>query len=211
MFARRTTLFAVVALALLGAACDADDGRELPEPGPDQTLTIVTTPTTVEALPGEEVATEEVAETVDPGPMEIGLPWEPGGVIPIDHTCEGADRSPAITWGQLPSGTVEVAISVTDLTAGEFVHWVVFGLDPNEGGVAEDASATAGAQAINDFGTALWGGPCPPSDTHTYRFTVHALGQQLETPSGVSAAETLTAIASVELESASSTGTFTAS
>jgi phosphatidylethanolamine-binding protein (PEBP) family uncharacterized protein len=76
--------------------------------------------------------------------------------------------------------------------------------------VAEGASATLGGQAVNGFGTPTYGGPCPPSGTHTYRFTVYALSQQLEIPAGGPAEEALAAIGAATLDSASSTGTFTA-
>jgi Raf kinase inhibitor-like YbhB/YbcL family protein len=142
--------------------------------------------------------------------MVVTLPWAGGDVIPPEYTCEGADRSPAVNWSDLPEGTAEVALVVTDLTAGEYVHWIAFGLDPAAGGVAEGAAASLPSQAVNGFGNATYGGPCPPSGTHTYRFTVYALGQQLEIPSGGPADEALAAIGAATLDSTSSTGTFTA-
>ena len=49
------------------------------------------------------------------------------------HTCDDADVSPALTWSNVPSDTVELAITVTDLDADNFSHWVVTGIDPRTG------------------------------------------------------------------------------
>ena len=40
-----------------------------------------------------------------------------GGAIPAAHTCEGADRSPALAWAGVPPGTRSlVPVSYTHLT-----------------------------------------------------------------------------------------------
>jgi Raf kinase inhibitor-like YbhB/YbcL family protein len=41
------------------------------------------------------------------------------------------------------------------------------------------ASPDAPAQGRNDFGRIGWGGPCPPSGTHRYTFTLYALATPL--------------------------------
>ena len=40
-------------------------------------------------------------------------------------------------------------------------------------------SAASPQQGRNDFGDTGWGGPCPPSGTHHYRFTLTAIGAML--------------------------------
>ncbi len=49
------------------------------------------------------------------------------GQIPVDYTCDGANRSPAITWSAPPPGTQSFAIVVEDPDApsGTFTHWIV--------------------------------------------------------------------------------------
>ena len=68
--------------------------------------------------------------------------FDDGGPIPERHSCDGEGLSPSLAWGQVPAGTVELAITVTDPDAGGFVNWVVTGVDPAEvaigdGGVSD--------------------------------------------------------------------------
>jgi phosphatidylethanolamine-binding protein (PEBP) family uncharacterized protein len=51
-------------------------------------------------------------------------------------------------------------------------------------------------------------GPCPPSGTHHYRFTVYAEPKRLPLQAGASLAEALTAIRSDPLASGRLTGLF---
>ena len=120
-----------------------------------------------------------------------------GGAIPARHTCDSADLSPALTWEGAPRGTVAFALIVDDPDARGFVHWVIFDLPGGSGGsLAEGLAPTAVApQGRNDFGRAGYGGPCPPSGTHHYRFTLWALSSRLGltgTPSGATVRTTLT-------------------
>jgi hypothetical protein len=120
-----------------------------------------------------------------------------GGAVPARHTCDGADLSPALTWEGAPRGTVAFALIVDDPDARGFIHWVIFDLPGGSGGsLAEGLAPTAVApQGRNDFGRAGYGGPCPPSGTHHYRFTLWALSSRLGligTPSGATVRTTLT-------------------
>jgi Raf kinase inhibitor-like YbhB/YbcL family protein len=76
------------------------------------------------------------------------------------------------------AGTAEVALVVDDPDAprGTYVHWVVTGLDPADGRLAEGTVPPGARQLPNSAGSAAWTGPCPPSGpAHHYRFTVYAL------------------------------------
>ena len=35
-----------------------------------------------------------------------------GGAIPAAHTCEGADRSPALAWAGVPPGTRSLVLAI---------------------------------------------------------------------------------------------------
>lgn len=99
-----------------------------------------------------------------------------GGEIPPRYSCDGANASPPIAWSDVPDGTVAIALELTDPDAGGFVHWLATDLSPSAGlpeGVS--GSASAGVEGTNTFGKRGYGGPCPPSGTHRYRFTVYAL------------------------------------
>jgi Raf kinase inhibitor-like YbhB/YbcL family protein len=161
---RRGLGLLVAALTTVAPACSSD-GRTMRPPSPDQTATILTEPTTT-------------APAVSEVPLEglvLTTPWPDGDVIPDMFTCRGEDVSPAIGWAAVPEGTVEVAITMTDPDAGNFVHWVVAGLDPAVGQVAQNGVPEDAVQSRNDFGTPGYRGPCPPDSTHTYLVTLYAL------------------------------------
>jgi Raf kinase inhibitor-like YbhB/YbcL family protein len=220
----------LVAGLVVGATACNDDGRELREAGPDQTLSIITTtlaPASIDTIPpaidpvvtespgGGTDGTDDLPVAPDDDALslagfEIALPWPQGGAIDARHTCDGRDVSPTIGWIGLPENTVEVAIIVTDPDAAEYVHWMAAGIDPTldeiEGGTVPDTAIVA----ANDAGLTTWVGPCPPSgETHTYRFEVHALSQQVELPTGVPADEMLRAIDFATIAMAVGTGTYT--
>ena len=57
------------------------------------------------------------------------------GAIPAQHTCEGDDVAPALTWSDAPAATRSFALIVDDPDAPDpkapkttWVHWVVFNL-----------------------------------------------------------------------------------
>lgn len=108
--------------------------------------------------------------------------FQAGGTIPRRFTCDGANVSPALDWDGAPADAVAMALLVDDPDARGFSHWVVVDIPASpSGGLAEDASTApdAPAQGTNDFRRAGWGGPCPPSGTHRYRFALYALDQPL--------------------------------
>jgi Raf kinase inhibitor-like YbhB/YbcL family protein len=134
-------------------------------------------PTTVagSSLPGSPI--------VDDEPFTLTSSTIPaGGSVPVDSTCDGQDRSPDLAWSGAPDGTTSLALIVDDPDADDFVHWIVLDLpDGPTGELAPDirADATSPRQGRNDFGRIGWGGPCPPSGTHRYRFTLVALNGPL--------------------------------
>lgn len=167
--ARALLVAALVPLGLV-AAC-SDDGREMRPPGPDQTLSIITTTSAVAP------ATVDTADPDTGTLIALRLPFGDGERIEPKYTCKGADVSPAVSWENIPVDATEVALSVIDLDSNPpgFVHWVITGLDPASAGIAEGAVPKGAVQAANDFGSTEWNGPCPPTGEHTYLFTLYAL------------------------------------
>lgn len=113
------------------------------------------------------------------------------GPIPVDFTCDGAERSPPLTWSAAPSGTQSIAIVVDDPDApgGDFVHWVAFNLPATMISFPEgaDAASVGGISGTNGFGRPGYSGPCPPRrEAHRYRFHVRALNAPLSAASGAS-------------------------
>ncbi len=109
--------------------------------------------------------------------------FAPNGEIPTSHTCEGADRAPALAWSGAPAGTRSFALIVDDPDAPDpkapkmtWVHWVAYDLPPSTTSLPEGGKLPAGArEGVSDFGKTGYGGPCPPIGRHRYFFKLYAL------------------------------------
>jgi hypothetical protein len=115
--------------------------------------------------------------------------------------CTGQNITPLLSWSDPPAGTQSFALTVYDPdapTGSGWWHWIAYNLPaasrsndmllraPNqaqlEGGIR---------QALNDYGTYSYGGPCPPQGhpPHRYIFTVHALKvPSIDAPEGATCA-----------------------
>ena len=111
--------------------------------------------------------------------FELASPaFAAGAAIPTRYSCDGEGVSPPLVWKGAPEGSTSLALIVDDPDAGGFIHWVAFDLVGSQAGeLSESVSSSPDAppQGANDFGQVGWGGPCPPSGTHHYRFRLHAL------------------------------------
>jgi Raf kinase inhibitor-like YbhB/YbcL family protein len=99
------------------------------------------------------------------------------GSIPSEFTCDGRNVSPQLSWENVPDRTKSFALAVTDPDApgGTWIHWLVHNIS-KELREIDRASLPEGAEEVqNDFGRKRYGGPCPPSGTHRYFFTIYAL------------------------------------
>jgi Raf kinase inhibitor-like YbhB/YbcL family protein len=107
------------------------------------------------------------------------------GPIPVDSTCDGADRSPELSWSAPPAGTRSLAIVVDDPDApsGDFTHWIAFNIPSDVLSIPEgaDPAALGGAVGVNSFNRPGYSGPCPPKgEMHRYLFHVLALDNSIE-------------------------------
>ncbi len=209
-----TATIAVSSLALL-TACSTD-GREMRPPRPDQAQTIIDETVPDPSVVDETVATD-VVSTPD-GALTLSAPWTEGGPIPVDHTCSGDGVSPSLVWSDSPVATQSFALVVTDLDAlgptGEpLVHWVVANVDPFVTALPTGGAMRGAIEGVNDLGRpdvpiVGWSPPCPPvGETHTYAFTLHALGQRLDLVDGTPGADLIRAIELASLSSSTVTGT----
>jgi Raf kinase inhibitor-like YbhB/YbcL family protein len=115
-----------------------------------------------------------------------------GEVIPAKYGCDGSDVSPPLAWSGAPSDAAGYAVIVDDPDAGGFIHWI--GADMPAGTTGIEEGNAAGTEGRNDFGRSGYGGPCPPSGSHRYEFTVYALSAPTDLPAGFSADDLRTAI-----------------
>lgn len=108
--------------------------------------------------------------------------FEPGGAIPRRFSCDGENVSPDLAWAGAPSGTKGLVLTVIDPDARDFVHWIVYDITGTPTGglpLGISSSPDAPPQGTNSFGKRGYGGPCPPSGTHHYQFTLSALDASL--------------------------------
>ncbi len=209
-------------MAVLVAGCDTGDGKQLqpydPADYPAPTPTTEVTDSSVldevdnlgpELNPAPAISDQGTVET-----FTLTAPWLDGETINDRYTCDGLDIAPSLSWGGVPDGTVEIAITMVDDAAvsdGQpFVHWAIAGLDPNEIALAEGDVPDGATQALNFFGDVDYGGPCPPpgDDAHLYRFTAYALNSSLQLADGTLATEFLEAIAQATIRSTDLNGTY---
>ena len=188
---------AVIAVALLTAAC-ASDGRALRPPAPGASAPPLAT-TTTPAQGGTIASPLALSSTA----------FTSGSAIPVTFTCDGSGVSPPLSWGAVPEGTAELAITVIDPDAGGFVHWVIAGMGPGVQALTQASIPAGAAQAMNSAGSIGWTGPCPPKGAaHHYVFTFYALKSLSGITDGMAAADALAALAKLTAKTAVLTGTY---
>jgi Raf kinase inhibitor-like YbhB/YbcL family protein len=103
--------------------------------------------------------------------------FQHNNMIPPKFTCDGIDLSPQLSWEDSPRGTKSYALTVVDPDApgGEFIHWLICDLPSDTKSIDQGRVPKGAKQVQNDFGKKDYGGPCPPSGTHRYIFTIYAL------------------------------------
>src|SRR5208337_3915886 len=112
--------------------------------------------------------------------------------IPVKHTGEGQNRSPALVWSGIPAQAKELALICDDPDAPRpppWVHWVLYGLPLATQSLPEgvDPEPTliepkGACQGRNSSSTIGYQGPMPPKGhgTHHYHFKLYALDAALK-------------------------------
>jgi len=130
--------------------------------------------------------------------MSVTSHFKNGDRLPVDHTCEGKNVSPQLSWGGVPTGGKSFSIICEDPDApsGIWLHWVVFNIPATEDSIAEGVSAqpvlpNGARQGVNDFNKIGYGGACPPKGhgPHRYVFKVYALDCLLTLEAGATKAD----------------------
>ena len=108
-----------------------------------------------------------------------------GGKIPKKYTCDDSNVSPPLRIENVPASAKSLALIVDDPDAPgrTWTHWLVWNIDPRTTEIREKSVPQNVVQGTSDFGSASYGGPCPPSGTHRYNFKVYALDTTLTLPS----------------------------
>jgi len=116
-----------------------------------------------------------------------------GGALPlsmVNNPCQyhpgGGNKSPELSWTNVPVGTRRFIVIAFDVTAS-FTHWAMYNIASRSTGLPQNAGVTNspdGPQVLNGFGEPRYNGPCPPPEnppSHTYAFNVYALDIVLPT------------------------------
>jgi Raf kinase inhibitor-like YbhB/YbcL family protein len=154
---------------------------------------------------------DEVPAVESPAALTVtSAAFADGAAIPREFTCKGTNTSPPLAWSGVPSGARSVALVVEDPDApsGRFIHWVVYNIDPAQSAIAAGEVPQGASEAMNGGGEVGYTGPCPPSGTHHYRFTVYVLRSPLTVPAGGDPARVLVAIRGKTTARGTLTGTF---
>ena len=104
--------------------------------------------------------------------------FEEGETIPRQHTCEGADLSPALEWEGEPAGTKSFALIMDDPDApvGVWNHWLLYDIPSAVRSLPPGFKPGAlGISGTNDFGKPGYGGPCPPKGHGPHRYFFNLL------------------------------------
>jgi len=137
------------------------------------------------------------------------------GGIPERHTCDGADISPPLTFGDVPktTGSLALVCDDPDAPAGVWDHFVLYNLSPATPGLPEGLHSAerypdGSLSGRNSWGRCGYGGPCPPRGVHRYYFTLYALDAMLELAPGATKGELLRAAKGHILASATLMGRY---
>lgn len=99
--------------------------------------------------------------------------------------CSGENRSPQLSWSNAPEGTKSFAITMYDPDAPSgsgWWHWSVVNIPAHVTTLEQgmDLSKIGAHEIKTDFGSAGFGGACPPEKQgmHRYQFIVWALPEE---------------------------------
>jgi Raf kinase inhibitor-like YbhB/YbcL family protein len=151
-------------------AC-SHDGRTLAQPTrPAPTTTIAAVGT------GGSIAAPQIGSAAAAPLVLTSSKFLPGSEIPAELTCDGTGASPPLAWTGVAPETAQLALSVIDIDAGAFVHWVMTGLPTALRSIGEGIAPEGAIEGANSAGGIGWTGPCPPAGTlHHYVFTLYEL------------------------------------
>jgi Raf kinase inhibitor-like YbhB/YbcL family protein len=153
-------------------------------------------------------------------PEEITLPpstlslksqaFEDQGFIPSKYTCDGEDINPPLLIENVPQEAKSLVLVMQDPDAprGTFLHWLLWNIPPETKEISEGKIPPGAVEGKNDFGKIGYGGPCPPSGTHHYVFTLYALSRKLDFPQDLSWSDFKTLINQHILAQAKLTGLY---
>lgn len=122
--------------------------------------------------------------------------FENNNFLPAKYSCDGENINPPLNILDVPLGTKTLALIVTDpdSPSGNFIHWLVWNIDPNIKEITEDSVPVGSVEGITSWGKSGYGGPCPNVGIHRYFFKILALDEKLDLQTSATVEELLKAI-----------------
>ncbi len=216
---RIVRLFSIaLAMALFLAACSSSEPASSTdaEGGEDGDSAAADAPAAEEEAEESVFFAYELTQAVE---NTITISISPDSVSPTtgfmdkNHTCEGTDTSPPLTWEGVPAGAKSLALIYDDPASDEleglglWTHWVLYSIPPS---VTELAGGQAVADVLengakhgkNGYDMLQYSGPCPTptilisqstnqrtppilAKERPYYFKLYALDQELDLAPGV--------------------------
>jgi len=130
--------------------------------------------------------------------------WPDGGEIPVKYAGAGQSVSPALSWTNVPMGTVEFVLIMNDpepvtprgSATGDILHWLVAKIPATATSLPEGAGAAQpqlpeGARQIQAY---RGPGAPPAGPPHHYTLTLYALSAALDLPANAGRPEVVAAM-----------------
>lgn len=158
------------------------------------------------------VATGALLEESGRSTMQITSPaFAHDAFIPSFYTCDGKHTSPQLHITDAPADAVSFALVLHDPDApiaGGFLHWIVWNIPAATRTIPEGQMIAGAVNGLNGTGKPGYFGPCPPSGTHHYNFSLYALDTMLTLPESASLQELTAAMDGHVLATATMTGLY---
>jgi len=163
----------------------------------EQRNAIVVGKMSVRVYRGTEFSPDDLLAECDVEPASTAMMLSSAGIVngvlDDEYGKKGTQKSkgiptlsPPISILNLPEATKALAIAMIDPDGHDWVHWIAVNVPVAEE-IPKNSSidlAKQMEQGKNSFGTLGYGGPTPPSGTHTYVITVYALSEPLMLDNG---------------------------
>lgn len=132
------------------------------------------------------------------------------GRIPDKYGCRDLDVNPPLQLSGVPANALSLALIIDDPDApsGDWVHWLVFNIDPKTLNIKENSVPAGASLGMTSSGEASYSGPCPPSGIHHYHFKLYALDSILNLTSSADKSALLKAMKGHILDQTELIGTY---
>ena len=125
-------------------------------------------------------------------------------IIPTKYSCYGDGLQLPLKISGVPEEAKSLALIVDDPDApsGDFVHWVVWNIDPAVTRIENISSLKGATEGRTSLDKPGYIAPCPPSGIHHYNFNLYALDTTLSIPESYDKLDLLGSMEDHTLESA---------